>query len=683
MRQHNTRTHADILFSTSAWRRQNVKSRAGGSPRKAGHSMSLSRTAPHTRSSQADDATETSEPCGECDRAGALAWHYCPTCSLHLCAACSDQHSFSKRTRSHMLLSRTEWRLSCLIREQSGGGAGGRREEQADEGAVPPAQAVQGSSLDGAKQEAVTRSTAPSQGTGARKGDGGRRRRQPSWDNVQHHAGGHPSLRSSEGRAAMVITSPQSPARCDLLWRLMADCLPADKETIQREIVRHVEFTLACTRLSFERKHAFQAAAHSLRDRLVERFNDTDQNFNESGARRIYYLSLEFLMGRALCNSVYSLGLAGAYREALLDLGFRLEDLYEEENDAALGNGGLGRLAACFMDSLATLNFAACGYGLRYSYGLFEQRIMNNGQIELPDSWLTEGNPWEIERLDVQYTIRFYGKVEHMQQKSSASRPGRADSLGFAPADTQDSSRPPQAHSSFLTHTVMAAQGDGGAGGRGEQGGGGGSELGVRQHRAVWEGGDLVQAVAYDTLVPGHGTRNTLNLRLWASRPTKELELDMALFQLGDYQGALDARQKSENITSVLYPSDSSYSGKELRLKQQYFLVAASMQDILARYKKSNLGGGVMEVHQHLVLQLNDTHPALAVVEWQRLLIDQEGLSWTAAWDITTQVFNYTNHTVLPEAMEKWTVSLMETVRSRATCSPRHMHLTRGALACV
>jgi glycogen/starch/alpha-glucan phosphorylase-like protein len=465
--------------------------------------------------------------------------------------------------------------------------------------------------------------------------------------------------------------------RTDLLWRLMAECIADDKETIQREVVRHVEYTLACTRLSFQKKHAFQAVAHSLRDRMVERFNDTEQFFEETGARRLYYLSLEFLMGRALSNGVYCLGLVGAYREALLELGFRLEDLYEEEKDAALGNGGLGRLAACFMDSLATLNYPASGYGLRYSYGLFEQRVMRNEQIELPDCWLTDGNPWEVERLDVQYTIRFYGNVRHMHQPRRDSREslnGRGGGQA-AGGGAYSHSRSRHSHSSFLTHAVSNYSGspvhsperDGRAreGGAGNESGCDGG--GLREHRAVWEGGDLVQAVAFDTLIPGHGTRNTLNLRLWASRPTRELEVDMTLFNMGDYQGALEARQKSENITSVLYPNDSSDAGKELRLKQQYFLVAATMHDLLARYKKSRRP--LIDLAQHVVVQLNDTHPALGIVELLRQLIDEEGLSWHKAWGIVTAVFNYTNHTVLPEALEKWPVTLLDKVL------PRHMEL--------
>ncbi|KAJ1479642.1 glycosyl transferase, partial [Baffinella frigidus] len=346
-----------------------------------------------------------------------------------------------------------------------------------------------------------------------------------------------------------------------------------------------------------------QATAHSLRDRMVERANDTEQLFDDMGARRVYYLSLEFLMGRTLCNAVSSLGLEGRYAEALQELGFRLEDLYEEEKDAALGNGGLGRLAACFMDSLATLNYPAWGYGLRYSYGLFEQRIFNGEQVELPDSWLTEGNPWEVERLDVQYTIRFFGKVVH-------------------------------------------------------------DETGAKQ--ASWEGGDLVQAVAYDNLIPGHGTRNTLNLRLWASKPTRQL--DMALFNAGDYQGALEARQKSENITSVLYPNDESYSaGKELRLKQQYFLVAATLRDILERFRRTQKPLG--EMSTQLCIQLNDTHPALGIPELVRLLVDEEHLPWEEAWEVTTAIYTYTNHTVLPEAMEEWDVEMFEVML------PRHMEI--------
>jgi len=291
------------------------------------------------------------------------------------------------------------------------------------------------------------------------------------------------------------------------------------------------------------------------------------------------------------------------YKEALMEIGYKLEDTYEEEVDPALGNGGLGRLAACFLDSLATLEIPAWGYGIRYDYGIFKQGIIDGYQVESPDYWLSRGNPWEIEREDVTYQVRFYGSVKKYS--------------------------------------------DGGV------------------ERAYWDGGEVVIAQAYDTPIPGFNTFNTNNLRLWKSRPCNEF--DFKQFNAGDYHGAIRDRQKAEYITSVLYPNDSSEAGKELRLKQQYFFCSATIRDIIRRYKKTHPDWSAF--HEKNQIQLNDTHPAIASIELLRILIDEEKLTWDQAWNIMYKTFAYTNHTVLPEALEKWSVKLI------GTLLPRHLDL--------
>lgn len=292
------------------------------------------------------------------------------------------------------------------------------------------------------------------------------------------------------------------------------------------------------------------------------------------------------------------------YSEAVKDLGFSMEDLIDEERDAALGNGGLGRLAACYMDSLATLDYPAWGYGLRYQYGIFQQRIRDGYQTEYPDYWLNYDNPWELPRLDVTVEVRFYG----------------------------------------YTHKYKDEQG---------------------RERHAWEGGDAVQAVAYDVPIPGYDTKNTINIRFWSSKPKRQFDLN--LFNAGDYDNAVEEQKKAENITSVLYPNDNHLVGKELRLKQQYFWVAASLSDIVRRFKKTQKPW--VEFSDLNAIQLNDTHPTLAVVELQRILVDLEGCAWDEAWNIVTRTFGFTNHTVLPEAMEKWPVPMMQHIL------PRHLEI--------
>lgn len=415
----------------------------------------------------------------------------------------------------------------------------------------------------------------------------------------------HGTISAPESRYSVTgTTTPQEQSEKDvkrnqLLQSLMTQYLARDVPSIQRQIVNHTEYTLARTRYKIDSACAYQATAYSVRDRLIESWNDTQQYFTERDVKRVYYLSLEYLMGRYLTNALMNIGIYNQFTEAVSGLGFDMDQLVPEERDPGLGNGGLGRLAACFMDSLATLNYPAWGYGIRYKYGMFEQRLVNGHQIEIPDYWLTKGNPWEIERLDVTYPVRFYGHVE---------------SIG---------------------------------------------------HGFRLAGGEIVRAVAYDTPIPGYDTYNTLNLRLWSAQPAKEFDLES--FSRGDYYGAVSEKEASEKISSVLYPNDSTEAGKELRLKQQFFFVSATLQDILRRFKK--IERPVTDLHTKVAIQLNDTHPTIGVVELMRILMDEEGLGWTASWGNVKKVFSYTNHTVLPEALEKWSVPLMEKLL------PRHMQI--------
>ncbi len=348
----------------------------------------------------------------------------------------------------------------------------------------------------------------------------------------------------------------------------------------------------------------YQAAAYTARDQLLSRWDVTQQHHTHEDSKRVYYLSLEFLMGRSLGNAILNMGLKGVYADALKGLGVELEELVEKERDAALGNGGLGRLAACFMDSLATLDYPAWGYGIRYTYGIFKQQIIGGCQVEFPDYWLTFGNPWEVPRLDVVYEVPFYGTVNKYTD-------------GFG------------------------------------------------KERYEWKSGETVEAVAYDVPIPGYGTRNTNNIRLWSSKPKKEF--DLKSFNEGNYQKSVEEQQKAENITSVLYPNDNTMAGKELRFKQQYFFVCATLQDIIRRFKKSRRDWS--EFPSQVAIQLNDTHPTLSILELMRIFVDEESMEWDFAWDIVTKVFSFTNHTVLPEAMEKWPVSMVSSLL------PRHMQI--------
>lgn len=347
--------------------------------------------------------------------------------------------------------------------------------------------------------------------------------------------------------------------------------------------------------------YAYEALALTLRDRLMERWKKTRYAYEETDCRRGFYLSLEFLMGRTLGNAMLNLGITDEARQALYAMGLELEELAEAEHDAGLGNGGLGRLAACFLDSCATLQLPVQGYGIRYEYGMFRQRIVDGNQVEEPDHWLRAGNPWEIERPEYTQRIPFGGRTELYRDHAGEMR--------MRWVDTRD-----------------------------------------------------VFAVPFDTPVPGYrnGTVNTL--RLWKAAATDEFNLGE--FNSGAYPESVAAKNAAENISMVLYPNDASESGKELRLRQQYFLACASLQDVLARWvgTHGHTFSGFEDKH---VFQLNDTHPSCCVPELMRLLVDEHGLGWDRAWEITTRTMAYTNHTLLPEALEKWPVSLFRRLLPR------------------
>jgi starch phosphorylase len=348
----------------------------------------------------------------------------------------------------------------------------------------------------------------------------------------------------------------------------------------------------------------FRATALAVRDLIVDSGLNSGQLRNNVHRKHIYYLSLEFLIGRLLSDTLCNLDLTEAAREALARLGVDLERIRTAEPDAALGNGGLGRLAACFMESMATVGLPAVGYGIRYDYGLFRQSIVEGWQKEAPDNWMARGNPWEIERPEIVYAIQFGGLVEPTESANGLVR-------------------------------------------------------------YVWHPAETVHAAAFDTLIPGWGGDRVNTLRLWAARAVEPLNLD--LFNAGDHVGAQSGRARAEAISRVLYPSDATAAGRELRLKQEYFFTSASLQDLLWRHLESH--GSLTTLPHYAAIQLNDTHPAIAVAELMRLLVDEHGMAWEEAWRITTETLNYTNHTLMPEALESWPVSLMERLL------PRHMQI--------
>lgn len=373
---------------------------------------------------------------------------------------------------------------------------------------------------------------------------------------------------------------------------------------LQRSFLRHLQYTLVKDKFSATKGDLYQALAYAVRDVLVDRWLDTQQSYYINDAKRVYYMSMEFLMGRTLGNCLINLGIMEEWQTALKQMGINVEDLQEQEWDAGLGNGGLGRLAACFLDSMATMSLPAYGYGIRYEYGMFYQKIVNGEQTEFPDNWLRYGNPWEFDRQEHLHQIKFHGRVHSYQDDQGETR--------YDWVDTTD-----------------------------------------------------VMALAYDFPVPGYGNKTVNTMRLWSAKSTRDFELGS--FNQGNYIGAVESKMRTENISKVLYPADHMAEGKELRLRQEYFLSSATVKDIFYRFAKKH--DNLALLPEKVAIQLNDTHPTLAIPELMRILLDEKRLGWDEAWHIARNTFAYTNHTVLPEALEKWPVEMMERIL------PRHLQI--------
>ena len=367
-------------------------------------------------------------------------------------------------------------------------------------------------------------------------------------------------------------------------------------EGFHRYLRNHLGHFLGCVPF-----YIYEAMSLTIRDRIMARWNTTWQRHKQPGTRKAYYMSLEFLIGRALGNHLLNLDIEKETREALHTFSVELEDLMEEEPDAGLGNGGLGRLAACFMDSCATLELPVIGYGIRYEYGMFLQHIEEGYQVEEPDHWLRDGNPWEVSRPEYEQVIHFGGHTEHFR-----------DPEGI--------------------------------------------------HRVRWLDTNDVIAIPYDMPVSGYRNETINTLRLWKATATNIFNLND--FNAGSYSDAVEAKNDAEHISMVLYPNDASENGKELRLRQQYFLASASIKDVIRLWEETD-GADYSRFAEFNVFQMNDTHPTIAVAELMRILLDEKQLEWQAAWEITTKTMAYTNHTLLPEALERWSVSLMERLLPR------------------
>ena len=373
------------------------------------------------------------------------------------------------------------------------------------------------------------------------------------------------------------------------------------KSSAKEALQNHMVYSIFKTKEIATPRDWYSTTAYTVRDHVIERWVKTNEAYTENDPKRIYYLSLEFLIGRMLSNAALNLGVNAEIRESLNELGYKMENVVEMEPDAALGNGGLGRLAACFLDSMATMNIPGMGYGIRYEYGMFKQSIHNGQQIENPDDWLRYSNIWEFQRPENTYTVKFYG------------------------------------------HLVEFA-----------------TERGNESH---WVNTDSVVAMAYDIPIPGYETETVNNLRLWSAKATKDF--DLRHFNDGNYELAVESRNTTESISKVLYPNDVSASGRELRLKQQYFFVSASIQDILHSFLLKHKDW--KKLPEKIAIQLNDTHPAIAIAEMMYQLVDIHFLDWRQAWGLVEKIFSYTNHTLMPEALETWSVELFDRLL------PRHL----------
>ncbi|MGE0314704.1 MAG: glycogen/starch/alpha-glucan phosphorylase [Lautropia sp.] len=396
------------------------------------------------------------------------------------------------------------------------------------------------------------------------------------------------------------MNAPLSPAsRPPLKADIVAEPLANDRRAIARSIIDTLVYRIGKDPATASRQDLYQAAAQVVRDRLVSRWMDTTRRQYAQDVKRIYYLSMEFLVGRTFSNALHALGLYDEFAGALEDIGLEIGMLADEEHDAALGNGGLGRLAACFLDSMATLDLPGYGYGIRYDYGMFAQRIHDGWQVEMPDDWLKDGSPWEFARAERTFEVHFGGHVTH-------------DAAG-----------------------------------------------------AHWHPAETVLAMPHDMIVPGAGTESVMTLRLWHAKSAEPL--DLGLFNQGDYMQSVRNRTLSENVTRVLYPDDSSRQGRELRLRQEFFFVSASVQDILARYLHDH--DRIERIGEKVAIHLNDTHPAIAVPELMRLLVDRHRVGWDRAWALCGEIFSYTNHTIMPEALETWPIDML------GGLLPRHLEI--------
>ena len=373
------------------------------------------------------------------------------------------------------------------------------------------------------------------------------------------------------------------------------------KEAFKKSVKDNVKFLYRKTIEEATQEQIFQAVSYSVKDVIIDNWLATQKAYDEQDPKIVYYMSMEFLMGRALGNNLINLCAYGEVKEALEELGFDLNCIEDQEPDPALGNGGLGRLAACFLDSLATLNYAAYGCGIRYHYGMFKQKIQNGYQIEVPDNWLKNGYPFELRRPEYAKEVHFGGYV-------------RAE---YDP----------------------------------EKGG----------NKFIHEGYQAVKAIPYDMPITGYDNDVVNTLRIWDAEPIVDFELDS--FDKGDYKKAVEQENLARNIVEVLYPNDNHYAGKELRLKQQYFFVSASLQAAIAKYKKKH--DDIHKLYEKVTFQMNDTHPTVAVAELMRILMDEEGLGWDEAWEVTTKSVAYTNHTIMSEALEKWPIELFSRLLPR------------------
>ncbi len=377
-----------------------------------------------------------------------------------------------------------------------------------------------------------------------------------------------------------------------------------DLDSVKESVEYHLKYTMGKELSEISGRDIFMAFSHAVRDRILDTMLETEEKYIKEGSKRLYYLSIEFLLGRLLENNVYNTGLYDIFAKISNDMGVNFEDLEEKENDPALGNGGLGRLAACFLDSLATLDMAGYGYGINYQFGLFKQRISNGYQIEVSDQWLWEESPWLIKRPEEACVIPVYGRLVH---------------------DTDISGN----------------------------------------YNPLWLDWKDIIGVPYDIPVTGYGGKTVNYLRLFSARASEEF--DMEIFNEGDYFKAVERKMLIETVTKVLYPSDSFEEGRELRFIQEYFLVACAIRDIMRKFKKEH--NDLNKFSEKIAIQMNDTHPSLTVAELMRILVDENNLPWEKAWPITVETLGYTNHTLLPEALEKWPVPLFEKVL------PRHLQI--------